>query len=452
MFPSGFDMSTLVEDTSATLRLISQSPGPGTVSTTPDGLLIEENVTTELLINRPENSQNGKFRYTQFDTRFYIPAAHSLPNISADAEYCIYFKNAFNQKIACLVLLCKKGALTDSTAPYFMTLSAAANPNRPVLSTLFSPTDSFVEYVGADLRGRTRSAPIPKDKCDPVKQYVTYYICTTPISLGPAFQALQTLLSPTNNTGPPQQLTPSSNLMKYVSLVKGIQVGDPTANPGSTSALKCYRIDPVKDVVDGKIKIKSSPTSTLAQELAALDGSTATPSSDTILPGDVGEYIGIAIGVLVAFLGVAGGYLYWYNLRANEERAATALQAAAQDHLGLSEEERAATALQAAAQERLGLSEEERAATALQAAAQERLGIPTTATAATTETAVATPEPTPIHGIIGGIVGFALAVVLMLFVYAGNSGNVQVILLAVFVGIVLLCGGAYWVYTTFLAT
>jgi hypothetical protein len=80
-------MSTIVEDTTANLRLIALSPGHGSVTVTPnkDGLSIEENATTELFINSPRNSENRKFRYSQFETRFYIPSAHSLPNISVDA-------------------------------------------------------------------------------------------------------------------------------------------------------------------------------------------------------------------------------------------------------------------------------------------------------------------------------------------------------------------------------
>jgi hypothetical protein len=425
-FPSGFDMTTLVEDTTAKLRLISLSPGPGTVTalSNGEGLTIEENVTTEIHINSPENSSNSRFRYTQYDTRFYVPPAHNLPSeTDIVAEYCIYFRNMANpSKVVCLVLLCKKGISTDSTASYFETLSVSSNPNRPVLSTLFAPNDSFVEYVGADLRGRTSTSPLPRNLCDPVKQYVTYYLCTTPISLGVAFSALNNILSPTTTAaGPPRWTTPTNDLMKLVSLVKGIRLGDPTSKPksNSTSALKCYRIDPATDISGGKIVIKSSSTTTLDQEIAAVSEGNS-PTVKSIQPGDVEEYVAIAAGIVgVILLGVVGYFLY--RSRQDDVRAEAALLKAAKEY----EAERAEANADA------------------------------NANANANANVVAAPKGFAALGgipaLLGVVVGFVLALLLWLFFYSGNNSNAQLTAVTVCMALAMLGGGLYAAYNYFIA-
>jgi hypothetical protein len=273
--------------------------------------------------------------------------------------------------------------------------------------------------------------------CNPVKQYVTYYVCTTPIQIGKAYDTLRDLLSPTNNTGPPQQLTPSSDLMKYVSVVKGIQLGDPLAKDTSTktSALKCYRIDPAKDITNGTINIKSSSTSTLDKEIG--DYSPEAPSSSaTFQLGAVAEYIGIAVGIGTVIMACV--QIYFSMHPSIEVKAAAAIQKAAQDYVAADTEGAAnAVATNAVATN----------AVATNAVATNAVATNAVAANATTDV----PNKTShggMNGLVGGIVGFTLAVIIGFFIYAGNTtGDVPLVLISTFIGVVLVVGGLYGVYS-----
>jgi hypothetical protein len=113
-------------------------------------------------------------------------------------------------------------------------------------------------------------------------------------------------------------------LIKYVSLVKGIQIGYPTKgssgpNGPQTSALKCYRIDPAKDISGGKVVIKSAATGTLAQELGVpVEESVGT----AVEAGDIETYVAATIGSVLG-VGVIIGLVLWF--RGRQSIAATEL-------------------------------------------------------------------------------------------------------------------------------
>jgi len=454
-FPSNFNLNSITPDPTTKLRLIPFAAGPLTIQVDDinSGITVDENPNTELLISNPENSKTAQYRYSQYDTRLYIPSSHKLPGVNSVAEYCIFFRNQVDSnKLVCLSLLLVKGADTDSTAAYFSAIGSQSDAKKPLLTTLFSPDDMFVEYVGADLRYRTKLDPTPTSRCD-APTFVTYFLCTTPIRIGGTslarFYLTLELVPPTSSTtlptplfgatkpakGPPQPTSAGTyNLIKYISLVKGLQIGYPNAAAGpsgsngpQTSALKCYRIDPAKDISGGKVVIKSASAGTLAQELGGEEEKTGDSTKNTVgvslKAGDVETYVAIAAGVVVCVLAVIG--FYFYKFRPTEEQLA------------------ATKALQEAA----------RRQTILDAGGnpdEENTNADAGNTGTTGNAVEALPKDSLFYTTIGLILGFIISLLLWLLFFADGSGNSAFTIVAI-VGAVLAAvfGGSYFFYTYF---
>lgn len=355
-FPPNFKLTSIVPDTTTKLRLIPFAPGPlsGNLDAKNSGIIVDENPNTELLISNPDNSKNAQYRYSQYDTRLYIPSSHKLPGVNAVGEYCIFFRNqADASKLVCLSLVLVEGLKSDSTVPYFNLVGTTTlgHIKRPLLTTLFSPDDMFIEYVGADLRNRTKLDATPTNQCD-APTFVTYFVCTTPVSFGGEnlarfYSALQLLPPASPNAlptprldissppgpslGPPQPSSAGTyNLFKYVSLVKGIQIGYPTKgssgpNGTQTSALKCYRIDPAKDISGGQVVIKSAAAGTLAQELGVPAEETVGKSVEA---GDIETYVAATVGGVLGVVGIIGLVLWFRSPRKDQAAVIKAFQVA----------------------------------------------------------------------------------------------------------------------------
>jgi hypothetical protein len=354
--PAGFDLKQIPKD-GATLRLVSPVAGTGQATPLPigsgtpngEGLALHESTLTELRVNQSDT--NNRSRNPLLEARLSIPAAHSFPGVNAVAELFLYFSDGtgkdrdtadgpLRDRWICLSITCVLGADTDPTAQYFTSLTPGGTAtNRPVLTKLFAPTDTFLEYRGADLRGRTYTNPRPRDKCD-APSYVRYFVCTTPISIGSqaTVDRLASLASGAPGKippGPPRQggSTSQSDLTRKVSRIDGIRLGDPASTSGlgrkATSALKCYRIDPEKDVKNGRVTIGRKSKTTLAEELLdkeaaggqtiGVEGSTA----GSVQPGDVEFWLAIAGALLLTTILV--GVLYYFGF----SKAATAATGAA---------------------------------------------------------------------------------------------------------------------------
>ena len=358
--PAGFNLTQIPKD-GATLRLISPVAGTGQVTPLPigggtpngEGLALHESTLTELRFNQSDT--NNRSRNPLLDTRLSIPAAHSFPGVNAVAELFLYFSDGggkdrdtadgpLRDRWICLSITCVLGADTDPTAQYFTSLTPGGTAtNRPVLTKLFAPTDTFLEYRGADLRGRTYTNPRPTDKCD-APSYVRYFVCTTPISIGSqaTVDRLTSLASGAPGKippGPPRQggSTSQSDLTRKVSRIEGIRLGNPATTSGlgskATSALKCYRIDPEKDVKNGRVTIGRKSKTTLAEELLdkeaaggqaiGVEGSTA----GSVQPGDVELWLAAAGALLLTTILV--GVLYYFGFSKAATAAAVPATAAA---------------------------------------------------------------------------------------------------------------------------
>jgi hypothetical protein len=86
-----------------------------------------------------------------------------------------------------------------------------------------------------------------------------------------------------------------------------------------TKALKCYRLDEKRDIVDGKVYIGGKPADrTLNQELerAAIEP-TEEDLKQSIQPGDIQKVLGIVLGITLGIMivSVLGYYVYKFTYR-----------------------------------------------------------------------------------------------------------------------------------------
>lgn len=304
-FPQTLDIQRIYPCVSCKLRLNAQVAGPGNVTRHDTGLMLNENPQTTLSINGIQHNLLESF--------MYVPGAHRLPGQQepSSLELALYFRDETGQKTVCLCIPVQVGAAN----PYFASLNQVTR-NRPTLGSLVSPTSSIISYRGADMRGRTGQDSRPRALCDPVARAVVYYVVMTPTSI--AATDYQRLIEIAKGVaGPAKPITEViESRYKLLTRIDGMVVVDkPGATAStdrgvSTKAMKCYRLDADKDVVNDKVYIGGNgrPGSTLDKELAGttasqVDGEDSTDTS--IQPGDIEKWIGIIIGVVIAILIVA---------------------------------------------------------------------------------------------------------------------------------------------------
>jgi hypothetical protein len=305
--PQLMDMSRIYPCISCSLRLNAQVAGPGNVTKHANGLLLNENTQTTLTVNG--------IQYNLLESYIYIPGAHRLPGQQEPhpMEVALYFRNDDGQKHIALCIPVQVGAVN----PYFAALNETVR-NRPTVGSLVSTKGSIISYRGADMRGRTGKDSRPRSQCDTIARTVTYYVVMTPTTIAAAdYQRLKTIAKDT--VGPPVAITEIiESRYKLLSRINGIKVIDETPPPPNdkgvaTNAMKCYRLDKDKDVVNDKVYI-GGPGSSLEKELADSDATQADGErlDTSIQPGDIEILIGIIVGIIIGLLIAAYiVYLLW---------------------------------------------------------------------------------------------------------------------------------------------
>jgi hypothetical protein len=298
-FPQLMDIQRLYPCLSCKLRLNAQIPGPGNVRQYDTGLVLDENPQTTLSING--------IQHNLLESYIFLPGAHRLPGQDEPsvAEVALYFRTDDRQNEVSLFIPVNIGAPN----PYFASLDTIVR-NRPTVGTLVSPTSSIISYRGADVRGRNSKDNRPRTMCDPISKIITYYVLMTPTTISAAdYQRLKDLAA--GSVGPAKPITEViESRYKLLTRIDGITVINAKQPESSkdrgiaTKALKCYRLDKDKDVVNDKVYI-GDPGSTLDKELA---NSKATVEDNeigvdtSIQPGDIEKWVGIIVGVLLAIL------------------------------------------------------------------------------------------------------------------------------------------------------
>jgi carbonic anhydrase len=286
------------------LRLNAQVAGPGNVTRHDSGLILNENPQTTLSVNGIQHNLLESF--------IHMPGAHRLQGQQEthEMEVALYFRDETGQKTVCLCIPVKVGAAN----PYFAALNQVRR-NRPTVGSLVSPTSSIISYRGADMRGRSGRDSRPRTQCDPVARIVTYYVVMTPADIAAAdYQRLTSIAK--DVAGPPKPITEIiESRYKLLTRIDGIKVVNSTqvattSDGGvSTKAMKCYRLDTDKDIVNDKVYIGGArPGSTLDDELSgklATDADAEDTADTSVQPGDIEKWIGIIIGSVIAIVIVA---------------------------------------------------------------------------------------------------------------------------------------------------
>jgi len=309
--PSGFNITRIPPCGSCDLRLIAKLAGPGNVTPLPEGLLINENPTASLRINGLGHNLVAAI--------LTFPGAHRLPDRQevCDAELMLYFQNDRDStKHVCLCLPVDAGVGIGTR--YFGTLATGILKGRPTVETLIPAGATFISYKGADMRGRDAKRSRLRSKCDPVSSFVTYYLCLKPIYISPIdYKRLKTrFLEEDTYVGPVKPLADAvvDRLIRIGLFVSGIKVGeDNVVAKTSTNNLKCYKIDPGRDIKDGRVYVggEKAPKRTLQDELAMKDDGLAgegdalgefASKSGTIKPGSIEKILAIVIGVTIGLI------------------------------------------------------------------------------------------------------------------------------------------------------
>ncbi len=314
--PAVFNMNTIQPCLSCVLRLTSTVAGPGNVSLRTDGLLINENPLTTLTVNG--------IQHTLLETILTFPGAHRLQGREGpcEAELFMYFRSIKNlSDIACLAIPMDVGS--GPSTKYFRTLDAGVLRNRPSVGTVIPESPTFISYRGADIRGRTATNSTPRALCDPINSVVTYYLSTKASKIDSADLRRLMGRSGTQRVGPAKPTSPPVNdrIQRICSLITNVAVdiGGPAAKkagPGGydTSAMKCYRIDPSRDVRGGRVYVgaEAEKASTLKKELTPEVGLDDDLNAG-IQPGDIERVLGIVLGVLVGLVVCATVAFYIWN-------------------------------------------------------------------------------------------------------------------------------------------
>lgn len=302
--PATFDPSSLSPCLSCTLRLSSQLPGPGSLRPSVWGFSVDENPTTELTIN--------SVQYNLMGAELIMPGLHRLYGYQTvcDAEYLVAFRNV--RDISKVVFLCIPLVIGEGQGTDYFTTLGIINRGRPTLSTLISPDTGVLSYPGASVGGRTKTNSAPQNFCSPIAYPITYYVIQTPsYILGADYQRLRSQVSSSHVGGPVPvteiTMTRATSLLTYISRIKLVgpsEFSDKEKDGMNTKALKCYRIDPKKDIKGGKVYIGGAPSeNTLEKELqnAASGGSSTSPDDKgSIKPGDIEKTISIILGIIFA--------------------------------------------------------------------------------------------------------------------------------------------------------
>jgi hypothetical protein len=282
--------------TSCTLRLTALLPGDGSMPTATNetfrsALRIQENGQTGLEVN-------GQ-KYNLRETYLLMPGAHKLPDRprACAAELELQFSEITDAtRHIFLILPLDKGF--GGTNKYFDALGTnKTEKERPTLESLFKPTMNFIQYDGPGKPSGSQS----NGRC---ASTVRYIVSMQPALIGDeAFARFSKKLNAIRGSPPaPTQTITAERYRLLCSIINGIRLGAPPAVGATTngidmSAMKCYRLDPDRDVHDGKVYVGGPRESDLPTELESGEA-----LSDVSYLGSTQRWIGIALGIVVGVL------------------------------------------------------------------------------------------------------------------------------------------------------
>jgi len=301
--PNMFDMSQISNCDSCILRLTASAGGVGRLM---KDLTFQESPLTTLSVNG--------IQHNLIISYLVIPGAHKIGNNQSPypAEAIFIFQNIQIAKkiiILCIPLDIGQGRGNS----YFSTLTSEIRNDRPTLASLLDTNGSFLTYDGVSLLSRNAKEPRPRAICE------TPTVSTFYVSLNQAFikqSDFSRIKEFSHGVGPPAPATSAlpARIIKLCLQIDGIQLDSSAFSSSSgsdqgisTKAMKCYRLNAEKDIVDNKVYIdgKNKPGTRLSSELArAASGEdlNVEVKESSIKPGDVEKALGIILGIIVGLV------------------------------------------------------------------------------------------------------------------------------------------------------
>jgi len=308
----------------AGLRLSALVPGTGLLTNpgTSGGIGVDENIQNTLTHNGVPYTFNEMrffygaheiFKWNDIKTQALDPKLNpGTTYTAAPLEAYIFFKNTSNKTI-CLVLpigIDKTktgvgGAVTTNASIYINALTTTAGTTPPLLTQLFQdlsgsiPSFSFnaanaiLTYNGQDVR--LLSSCSPTSTAYPITYFVimndpgtklfnsTITLSDLDALIGKVKNPIMTFKAITNTIN--TSLTDTSKIDMYPSATTGtkgmftVSVAGKGNRTISTNALKCYTIDPTKNIRDNTLTLdENGKPTTLADQLDVSVSKSSTPS------------------------------------------------------------------------------------------------------------------------------------------------------------------------------
>jgi hypothetical protein len=290
------------------------------VPTNGSGLIIEEN-------NQNSFSKNG-VQYSLVDCRLYAPGLHNVLGTKGVAELCMFFQNVKSSTPS--ICVCVPIYVDDVRgASYFSQLRKWFDPtipNRQPLGSLFTfGSSDAIEYTGADIRFLSINNRRPSNICQDnnFTNYLTLYtVLKTPIYI--KLEDFQKFASISEFAialvAPVATIEFHNNFVfkqKFVRLCKDIQFTFKDGKTKKQSALKCYNIDPTKDVgPDGIINLSKAKESekSIDETIKSLTTDINTKIEPGLSMSSIEVIIAIVIAVIAAIiiLGLIGYGVFKY--------------------------------------------------------------------------------------------------------------------------------------------
>lgn len=359
-FADTFNLQTISEVTmgssnpygNAAARMWSILPGTGMISNPNDGsggILVDENIQTSFTLNsisynlidmRIVTGHHSIFRWLDISGQCGSIVTKTGLYAPPPLEVYIFFKNNMNQ-ILCLVLpigIDDAPSSSTNASRYINALTTSAGTTPPVLSTLFQDLSGatsstfhannlLLQYIGQDIRTYASTT------CDPtsINNPVTYLVIMNDIEstnligstiTSDEYDALLEKVSPNPTMslkGAIQMVDSTPNIlssMKFLpaglfyvtnSSAGGIR-GQSTV---TTSAVKCYPMNPSKHIKDGQLYLdENGVPKSLAEEV---NPSPPPPPTSSFWVSAAGIETIIAIIVAIILSGIIGYFLFQYH-------------------------------------------------------------------------------------------------------------------------------------------
>lgn len=337
----------------AGLRLWSILPGSGRAFPSYDntnGVQVDENIQCTLTVN--------SVQCTLFDMRIYNAAhrvfntvdisgqligTYTSPYTTAVLEAYIFFKDNLNNIYALVLPIGIDDSKTNTYASKYiggLTNTSDGNSNQPTLSTLFqdlsgaTPSGSFnatnpiLQYTGQDVRKMNCN-----DKTITLNP-ITYLVAmndmksTKLLSTTITTNQLNTFLTMFTNIDLNIQNSPSpigqsaitNNEIRYIPggtfyITNSRSGSGPGPSNISTSALKCYPVDPSKDIKNGQLYLDANGVPIPFPTDSSTTGISLSPVASSFWSSSAGieSMIAIAIAGILVIIAIYFLGMSWFS-------------------------------------------------------------------------------------------------------------------------------------------